>query len=405
MGKNYLGEWFKFDLNEETKQEFDVNIYRLNVIRAKAILKLLLVVDLALIFYYSMLRTVDLDKTPVKYFYMMSLFMLVLSVLFLLLIYNYGNKVTDNLSKLKVIGFFYIFSILTWCMAVTLLYQLTSGDVAVYITGALAISILSIIHPFKMILLLIPIHSIFLILLPRFQTSSNRLYENAIITTVSIIVSFIISREFYKSKIEDFKIKKSFKEQNIQLTRANLELEKVNHKLEQLSYTDSLTGLLNRRKFNEVMQMEWERCRRYGIQISLIMIDIDYYKNFNDLYGHQAGDECITRITYTISHLVRRSSDIIARYGGEEFVIALPHITGDKAYEIAENIRESIEALKIPHEASLVSEYVTISLGVGTLTPEANLTYNDLIESADSALYRAKVKRNHTVSLEMQKIV
>ncbi|MDF2472653.1 MAG: putative rane-bound protein with a domain [Anaerocolumna sp.] len=404
MGKIRLREWFRFDLTDETKLEFDVNIYRLNVIRAKAILKLLIIVEIALILYYSLFRIEELGLSPIRYFFGLSVVMLILSLFFISLIYAYGNKVKENLKKLKIIGFFYIIVILTWCMVVTLLYQLSSGDVVVYITGALAISILSIIHPFKMILILVPVHTIFLTLLPVFQPSSSRIFENVVITTVSIVVSLIISREFYKSKIDDFKIKKSFKEQNIQLTRANLELEKVNHKLEQLSYTDSLTGLLNRRKFDEVMRMEWERCRRYGVPISLIMIDIDYYKNFNDLYGHQAGDECITKITCTISNLVRRSTDIIARYGGEEFIVALPHITGGQAYELAENIRIAIEELEIPHGASVVSDYVTISLGVGTLTPNQNLSYYELIESADTALYRAKVKRNHTVSLEMQKI-
>jgi diguanylate cyclase (GGDEF)-like protein len=245
-----------------------------------------------------------------------------------------------------------------------------------------------------------PIHIIFIILLPYFQTSPGLIFEHIVITTVDVVASLIISREFYKNKLNDFITKKSFQEQNILLSKTNLELEKANHKLELLSYTDSLTGLLNRRRFDDMIRKEWERCKRYSIPISLIMIDIDYYKNYNDFYGHQAGDECIVKITKAISDLVHRSSDIIARYGGEEFVIGLPHIECDKAYQIAESIRSIVEDIKIPHEKSNVSKYVTISLGVSTITPNKEFSYKDLIESADMALYKAKVKRNHTVSLE-----
>ena len=171
--------------------------------------------------------------------------------------------------------------------------------------------------------------------------------------------------------------------------RRNAELRDAKAKLEKISMTDSLTGLANRRQFDAYLELEYRRAVRQGTALTLVMLDIDQFKEFNDSYGHPAGDACLKRVAEALSEVVHRPADLAARYGGEEFALVLPD-TADGS-EVAEACRQAIEALKIPHKASVVAEVVTISAGIAMLTPQTwqqNLT--DLLNRADEALYEAK---------------
>ncbi len=160
-------------------------------------------------------------------------------------------------------------------------------------------------------------------------------------------------------------------------------------KLEYVSITDALTGLSNRKHFNDYMNAEWKRAMRNGAPISLVMVDIDFFKKYNDFYGHVAGDTCLSAVAGELKKNLRRPGDFVARYGGEEFAIVLPE-TDSMAAVIAEKCIESVRALELPHEGSSVSPWVTISAGVCTMVPHMGFTYTRLIEGADQALYRAK---------------
>ncbi|GGA20327.1 diguanylate cyclase [Okeania sp. KiyG1] len=167
-------------------------------------------------------------------------------------------------------------------------------------------------------------------------------------------------------------------------------LEKLNQELEKIAYIDGLTGICNRRHFEEKLDQEWKRLRRDNAPMSIIMVDIDYFKPYNDTYGHQQGDKCLQQVAQTISAAVKRAGDFVARYGGEEFVVVLPNTPIEGALKVAEDIRRQIEALRIPHTASPVSKWVTSSLGVanGHCCTESNPKI--LLEAADMALYDAK---------------
>ena len=178
--------------------------------------------------------------------------------------------------------------------------------------------------------------------------------------------------------------------------RINKELERANHKLEILSQTDGLTGVFNRFMFEMRIQDEWNRCKRHSIPLSLIMVDIDAFKSFNDNYGHQAGDNCIRQIAEVLSACAKRSSDTVARYGGEEFVIVLPHTEKENALQLAEQMRKKAEIMAIPHLQSGISDYITISLGVNTIIPSDESTIEKFISDTDKALYKAKERRNCT---------
>jgi diguanylate cyclase (GGDEF)-like protein len=169
-----------------------------------------------------------------------------------------------------------------------------------------------------------------------------------------------------------------------------LALKATNQELYRQVNLDSLTQIANRRRFNEYLYQEWGRCSREKQPMSLILGDVDYFKLYNDTYGHQSGDDCLVHIAQTMSALVKRSSDLAVRYGGEEFAVILPNTNSQGAMQIAETIRNKIKDLKIPHVLSEVSPYVTMSLGVAAIIPHQKLSPEYLIASADAALYEAK---------------
>lgn len=166
--------------------------------------------------------------------------------------------------------------------------------------------------------------------------------------------------------------------------------EQLEEELLQISLTDALTGIANRRVFDELMEKEWRRCMRSGSPLSLALIDIDYFKLFNDNYGHQAGDDCLKNVANSLATSVRRASDFLARYGGDEFIIIMPETDINGARYVGENIRKTIEALKISHQYSKISQFVTISVGVSSVVPNKNISTKDLIKKTDEALYKAK---------------
>ncbi len=161
-------------------------------------------------------------------------------------------------------------------------------------------------------------------------------------------------------------------------------------KMHAFSHIDGLTGIANRRRYDEFLENEFRRARRNGKLLSLVMIDIDHFKRYNDTYGHQAGDTCLTLIAQTLHESLHRPGDLVARYGGEEFVAILPCTDRQGAWMIAEVMRARVEALQLPHRASPVADHVTISLGVVSQVPKNVGDPDELQEAADKALYQAK---------------
>jgi diguanylate cyclase (GGDEF)-like protein/PAS domain S-box-containing protein len=186
---------------------------------------------------------------------------------------------------------------------------------------------------------------------------------------------------------------------NRQLQQQKRQLETVNRALQYLATYDSLTEVKNRRCFNGYLDTEWRRLAREEAPLSLIMCDIDYFKLYNDTYGHQAGDECLRQVAAVLQRSVKRSADLVARYGGEEFAVILPNTDVNGAACVAESIREQVRALHIVHAKSAVSEYVTLSLGVACCIPAPMSQPGTLIAIADEALYRAKKSGRDRVSV------
>jgi diguanylate cyclase (GGDEF)-like protein/PAS domain S-box-containing protein len=178
------------------------------------------------------------------------------------------------------------------------------------------------------------------------------------------------------------------------------EQKQLENKLRDLSELDGLTGLHNRRVFDETLLKEWKRAMRESSPLSVVMIDVDYFKKFNDAYGHLEGDACLQRLAHVLKSCVRRAADLAARYGGEEFAVILPETDQSGALGVANRIREELCALAIPHEKSEVATVVTASIGCATEVPQGDAIPSKLIERADRALYQAKTNgRNRVESL------
>jgi PAS domain S-box/diguanylate cyclase (GGDEF) domain len=174
-------------------------------------------------------------------------------------------------------------------------------------------------------------------------------------------------------------------------------LESAIKKLEVLSNVDSLTTLANRRYFDEITALEYDRLARHGAALSFIMIDIDYFKEFNDRYGHLCGDDCLRQVARVLAGSVARPADLVARYGGEEFICLLPETTVEGAGMIAERMRRGVESLHIVHEGSRIADCITISLGVATSKCTPGRQVLGSINSADKALYRAKARGRNRI--------
>lgn len=167
-------------------------------------------------------------------------------------------------------------------------------------------------------------------------------------------------------------------------------LQKANQYLQLLANLDGLTQIPNRRQFDEYLNQEWRRLSRENLPLSLILCDIDYFKHYNDYYGHLAGDTCLKEVAQAIERAVKRPADLVARYGGEEFAVIMPNTNVEGAIRVAELIQVEIQMLKIPHAQSNVSAYITLTLGISSQVPTQESQPKILIDAADQALYAAK---------------
>ncbi len=233
------------------------------------------------------------------------------------------------------------------------------------------------------------------------------IYVNSITFILILFFSFLVIKRIIRLEESTIEKNKELANSNMLLNneiemrkKAEDDLKIVNKELEQLSISDGLTGIANRRRFDEILQKEWLRHARENEELSLILCDIDYFKKYNDCYGHQRGDECLKAVAEAMNLFCKRPTDLVARYGGEEFVILLPNTSVNGASSIAEKIRAAVENLNIDHSKSDVSQYVTLSLGVSSMIPPQKVSPDFIVKKADKALYKAKEIGRNRVCLE-----
>lgn len=191
-------------------------------------------------------------------------------------------------------------------------------------------------------------------------------------------------------------------EQTVQeLEQAKIALQQANQELQRLAIIDDLTQVANRRHFYHYLSQVWQRSVQMQSHLSLLLCDVDHFKPYNDAYGHQMGDYCLRQVAKAIQTTVRRSSDLVARYGGEEFAIILFDTSAEKAGYLASEMQKNLQILQVSHPNSTVSNFVTLSIGIATITPHSEQTPEGLIAVADRALYSAKEQGRNRIVLEI----
>ncbi|MES2261584.1 MAG: sensor domain-containing diguanylate cyclase [Pseudomonadota bacterium] len=225
----------------------------------------------------------------------------------------------------------------------------------------------------------------------------ERWWRDTVLHSAGVLLLALLLALFGKRLISQVELRL---EAEKELLKARDALESLNRTLEKLALQDGLTGLANRRQFDVTLGNEFSRARRAGTTLAFIMIDVDYFKQYNDLYGHSAGDDCLRALSKTIRQQTpKRPGDLAARYGGEEIGVLLPHTDADGAHTVAERIRGAVAELRLPHAGS-PNGFVTISAGVAAMTPQGGVDLpGALVEAADQALYAAKAAGRNRVSL------
>jgi diguanylate cyclase (GGDEF)-like protein len=219
-----------------------------------------------------------------------------------------------------------------------------------------------------------------------------------LVFTIFVVGIVVAMGRVEESIVDSLKIQYKMEKMTDSLKESNKELQDENEKLEHLSFIDSLTQLYNRRYFEVQLEKEWKRKARKDDRLTLLVIDIDYFKLYNDTYGHAEGDVCLQKVAKTLKVSLQRPGDIVARIGGEEFVALLPDIDEEGAIAVANTIRNNLLGAELIHATSPVSEYVTVSIGVALAYSGSDATALGLFKAADKALYKAKNKgRNQIV--------
>ncbi len=187
--------------------------------------------------------------------------------------------------------------------------------------------------------------------------------------------------------------------QLLQQAQVYKQLEEANLALQQLANVDGLTGLANRRRFDDYLNTQWINLAQEGSPLSLILCDIDFFKFYNDQYGHPAGDLCLQKVGAVLSNKAQKHQDLVARYGGEEFAVIMPHTHAKGAIHVAKAMQAGVRNLQVTHSGSTVNQFVTLSIGVSNITPTWESSPSDLIVAADKALYRAKAEGRDRIVL------
>jgi diguanylate cyclase (GGDEF)-like protein len=392
-----LKKFFRSAVSADNQREFNIHILGINLKRGKVTAITFIILEIASILDSIMVQQKTFFNTPPVYYLFMYAIMIIVMIFFLLAFIKLEKNIEQHILAIWIAGITFAGFILLWCAGITLLDQLTSGQIIVYTVAILFVAVVPHYSPRMLFSIYLVVEIIFILLLPKFQTSDKFLFDDYLNSASYVVLAWAVSNVIFKNRIEEFNNNKIIQEKNAELQRINKELTEANQALEKLSVTDGLANIYNRTYFDQTIKAEWDRCKRYQFPISLIMADIDFFKEFNDNYGHQAGDNCIRQVAYALFNCVNRSSDVVARYGGDEFAILLPHMEKENVSIIAYKMKKRIKDLAIPHKYSLNSSIVSVSIGTYTIIPSDGYSISEFIDYSDKALYEAKKTRDNIV--------
>ena len=393
--KKFLNIIKSAEINENAKQEFYRELADTNILRGKVVSILLILVELIVITISLIKDSADVFTAPKAYYYLMYLIFIIVLTSTLIILNKISKNENYKVKNAMAVTYVFVIFIILWNMFISLLDQRSSGSLLSYFSTLIAASVIAYMRPKVLVIVYSSIQVSFMVLLPMFMPAGQSPFAEYINTTIAAIISILLGYILYQNKANDFAQRKIIQLKNEQLEHLNCRLTQSNKTLEYLSQTDGLTGIYNRRMFDKLSKNYWTKCSKRNVSLSVIMMDIDHFKEYNDNFGHQAGDDCLINLVCSLSRTLKEytgsTDSMLARYGGEEFILMICGISDECSYSLAENIRTNVEDLNIERKYSVVADHITLSLGVFNGFPaDEKETLLDYIGNSDKALYEAK---------------
>ncbi len=393
--------FFKNNIIESEQENFRRHLIFDNINRGKILAILVIGIELILIIVDCTTAMLQVDERFHFYQYCaMYASMIFLNIVYFVLIRKY-KSVEDiqspQVKKLETMIIVYFTSILSWSSIISLMDQQIYGQVVVFMVNMMVCSIVFLLDYKKIFIPYVFSVAILFIGLPFYQSSNDVLIGHYVNLTIFISISWLASRIIYQSYGNDYNSKVLLNKSNSLLAKeikcnkeANMKLSIANYQLKKLALIDELTGLPNRRSFRNYIDMLFNDENQQSVVLSIIMIDVDYFKHYNDHYGHDKGDEVLIALAFQLQSIIVDHVEFVARWGGEEFIYATVNKDEKAITEKADILIQKVHDLKIPHGYSQTSEFVSISLGTCTLQINHKEDVRKGIELADKALYLAK---------------
>ncbi|MHB8127097.1 MAG: GGDEF domain-containing protein [Desulfitobacteriaceae bacterium] len=403
-----ISDLLRIDIEECEKENFKRSILVNNIRRGRILAKVIIGFEA----FFAILDICALILNVYNRFYYSLYLMMYLLMIFINIVYLFffkGLKDSKDISinqlrKLEIGLVTYLTLISSWSSLVSLMDQKIYGQLMVFMVNIIIISVLFLLDNKKRFIPYVCSVLIIFIGLPFFQSSKDVIFGHYINLCVFIFTSWLASRIVFSSYCNDFKSKALLKETNILLEREieqntiiHMKLTEANYQLKKLALVDELTGIPNRRSFRNYIDIAFESYVKENTILSIIMIDIDYFKQLNDNYGHNKGDRTLRAVANQISSVVRHSMEFVARWGGEEFIYVAFNTDEEEIVKIAETIRNKVLALKIPHEFSRACGFISVSLGTCSIVIQDKVDVSKGIDLADKALYLAKTSGRNCV--------
>jgi diguanylate cyclase (GGDEF)-like protein len=405
-----IRDFWQIDLEECEKEQFKRSVLADNFHRGR-------ILAIAMIVFELILAWIDISAAIFKVdsrfhfsaYLIMYLLMILINSIYLLYINIVGDlrgKSIRQLSNLEMGLVVYITLIMSWGSIVSLMDQKLYGQLMVFMVNMISCSVLYFLDNKKIIISYACSVVIILTGLPFFQSSNDVLIGHYVNLVIFIFIAWLASRIIFLSYYSDFKSKRMLQKTNLLLegqieqnSVINLELAAANFQLKELALLDELTGIPNRRSFRNHVDIAFERYVNENSFLSIIIVDVDNFKQFNDNYGHNEGDRALIAVANQINSVVTHNMDFVARWGGEEFIYAAFNTNEAEIEKIAETIRRKVLDLKIPHGFSQNWDCVSVSIGACTIEVRGKADVGKGIERADKALYLAKTSGRNCVKI------
>jgi diguanylate cyclase (GGDEF)-like protein len=403
-------------IDSKYQQQFSVEISQINIQRGKLVAAIIIGIELILLTISFFSRFVETSFKFDWYTFMYLLMIAVTSFVWLFLLHLEHNIIKQGSFNPKTINLTiisYCTFLVTWGALISLLDQALYGNIVVFLVNMLLGSFIFYLKNTQILIPQLIGAGVLIIGLPYFQTSSYILIGHYVNISILLVFSWFIARANYANYVQNFLSQKLIEEKSILLAQINedlvleiqsrkqaqQELEVAHEQLMAISSLDYLTGIPNRRKLDEFLGAQWSTAVREQLPISIMMLDIDFFKPYNDTNGHIAGDRCLQAVAGVLNRCRRDGKDFVARYGGEEFLFVATGMNKEETLLFGEKIRAGIEALCLEHHISSISTYITISVGINWLIPTTKDLLPDAIGRADQALYQAKRNGRNQVIL------